>query len=327
MKLGKPKVSVLIPTYNYARYLPEAIESVLGQDYGDFEVIIADDCSMDDSAEVIRRFANRDVRIRFHRHSSNMGMVSNWNWCLSQARGDYIKYLFGDDCFNVPHALSVFVGMLDANPSATIAASARSVLDEQSRLVERWDDLPSAGMHNGRSLIVRCLTECRNCIGEPTAVMFRRLQGKRGFDPSYRQLVDQEMWFHLLESGDLIYTHEPLCCFRRHALQQTMANKRQCVGDGEGIRLLAGYAARFRDPSALRFILFGHIYHLRKTHCEDSGTLQIAGNFMRQLGAYWYCVYWLRRKVTQPFLNLKHSIRKRWRFIPPRARASCRRVA
>src|ERR1039458_5233071 len=92
-----PRVSVLTPTFNYARYLPEAIESVLQQDFRDFELLIADDASTDGSAEIIHRYAAKDERIRFKIHSKNLGMVSNWNWCLSDARGEYVKFLFGDD--------------------------------------------------------------------------------------------------------------------------------------------------------------------------------------------------------------------------------------
>src|ERR1035441_7330528 len=95
--MALPRISVLIPTYNYARYLPEAIESVLEQDLRDLEVLISDDGSTDGSAEVIACYAAKDSRIRFQIHPANLGMVQNWNWCLSAARGEYIKFLFGDD--------------------------------------------------------------------------------------------------------------------------------------------------------------------------------------------------------------------------------------
>ena len=80
--MSQPTVSVLIPTYNYARYLPVAIESVLAQDFHDLEVVIVDDCSQDDSAEVIRHYAGLDPRIRFHLNRQNLGLVPNWNFCL-----------------------------------------------------------------------------------------------------------------------------------------------------------------------------------------------------------------------------------------------------
>ena len=92
-----PRVSVLIPTFNYARYLPEAIESVMQQDFREFELLIADDASTDASADIICHYAAKDARIRFTIHSRNLGMVANWNWCLSEAKGEYVKFLFGDD--------------------------------------------------------------------------------------------------------------------------------------------------------------------------------------------------------------------------------------
>src|ERR1700691_6171602 len=103
--MNPPKVSVLIPTYNYARYLAEAIESVLEQDFQDFELLIVDDCSSDNTAEVVQPFCARDARVRFAVNPTNLGMVNNWQRCLDHARGSYIKFLFGDDTLANPQAL------------------------------------------------------------------------------------------------------------------------------------------------------------------------------------------------------------------------------
>src|SRR4029078_349231 len=105
--MTSPLVSILIPTYDYGRYLPEAIESVLEQDYPNFEVLISDDASRDDSAKVIARYAAKDPRIRAHIQPANLGMVENWNWCLREARGEYIKFLFGDDKLASREALEI----------------------------------------------------------------------------------------------------------------------------------------------------------------------------------------------------------------------------
>jgi glycosyltransferase involved in cell wall biosynthesis len=85
--MKSPTVSILIPTYNYARHLPAAIESVLDQDFLDFELLIADDASTDNTEEICREYEAKDSRIRFFCHAENLGMVENWNWCLQQARG------------------------------------------------------------------------------------------------------------------------------------------------------------------------------------------------------------------------------------------------
>jgi glycosyltransferase involved in cell wall biosynthesis len=91
---GKPpKVSVLIPTYNYARYLSQTIESVLAQNFDDMEILIVDDCSRDNTMEILEKYRRLDDRIRVFLNTSNLGMVNNWNRALS-GRGSY-QYLFG----------------------------------------------------------------------------------------------------------------------------------------------------------------------------------------------------------------------------------------
>ncbi|HEX2037869.1 MAG TPA: glycosyltransferase family 2 protein, partial [Chloroflexota bacterium] len=87
-------MSVCISTYNRSRYLRRAIESVLGQTFGDFELIVSDDRSPDDTAEVVAQY--RDPRLRYHRNAENLGLVGNYNRCLELARGQYIG-IFDDD--------------------------------------------------------------------------------------------------------------------------------------------------------------------------------------------------------------------------------------
>src|SRR5580658_942536 len=113
-----PSVSVLMPTYNYAGFLPEAVESVLAQDFRDFELLIVDDCSSDNTAEVVRPFCSRDARVHFAINSTNLGMADNWNHCLDQARGEYIKFLFGDDKLFHRQALGKMLALMGRHPSA-----------------------------------------------------------------------------------------------------------------------------------------------------------------------------------------------------------------
>ena len=133
--MSSPLVSVLIPTYEYGRFLPEAIESVLAQDFRDYELIIADDASQDDTAEICRKYAEQDLRIIFVRHEKNLGLVGNLNWCLQKARGKYIKYLLADDRLNHPSALRKMVDVLNCHPEVSLVASSRLIIDEQSRPV------------------------------------------------------------------------------------------------------------------------------------------------------------------------------------------------
>ena len=140
-----------MPTYNYAAYLPEAIASVLAQDFRDFELLIIDDCSSDNTAEVVKPFCAADARVRFAVNRTNLGMVNNWKQCLEQARAPYIKYLFGDDKLAGPYALGKLMGLMRKNPSAVLAASARKIMDDKSRVIDIWRPLPE-GCHNGRKM-------------------------------------------------------------------------------------------------------------------------------------------------------------------------------
>jgi len=306
--VSQPKVSILIPTYNYARYLPDALESVLGQDFSDLEVVIVDDCSQDNSAEVIQRYARLDPRIRFHLNRQNLGLVQNWNFCLAQAHGQYVKFLFGDDVFCSPRTVSVLVALMESHPSVVLATSARRVIDTDSRSVDLWDQLGGAGVYPGRPMIARCLAENSNIIGEPSAVLFRRQDAARGFNPQYRQWVDLELWLHLLERGDLAYCPEPLCCFRRHEHQQTAVNRQLWVGEREGLRLLREYCFKpWIDRRVFRERIFRELYYYRRQHPSYLAYVESPEDLMRLLGRGWYFAYWVRRNLTKALVTFRHN--------------------
>lgn len=306
-----PRVSVLIPTYNFARFLPEAIESVLAQDFEDYELLIVDDCSQDGSAEVLARFAARDPRIRYKVNSPNMGMVQNWNYCMSLARGEYIKFLFGDDKFADRQALGKLVAILDSDPGVALAVSARKIIDEKSKWVDTWDHLGSAGYHDGKRTIMRCLIDL-NLIGEPSVVLFRKSQALRGFNPKYRQIVDLEMWFHLLEQGDLVYTREKLCCFRKHSQQQTVFNNMGTLVQTEHFLLAKKYSDHsWFGANASTKDRLGFVHSLRRMPETTEITAFKEKHLDGISGAVRY-IYWIWKKLTRPFENLNKSVRKRW---------------
>jgi glycosyltransferase involved in cell wall biosynthesis len=309
--MNAPKISVLIPTYNYAHYLPEAIESALAQDWTDFELIVSDDASQDNSREVVADYAARDRRIRFHAQPANLGMVQNWNWCLSQARGEYIKFLFGDDKFASRETLRKLMDMLEANPSAVLSASARLLISDKSEPLEIADEFGQWGLRPGVGVMYRCMHYHANLIGEPSAVMFRKRDCQRGFDASYRQLVDLEMWFALLESGDLVYTPEVLCSFRKHQQQQTHFNSMDGTLPDEAARLLWAYHEKpYLQSLDVNKLLFRQVYVLRKKRRPINQAMEAV--MMAELGKLAYAEYWVRHKISRPWENLQHSVRKRW---------------
>ncbi len=326
-----PKISVLLPTYNYARFLPSAIESILAQTFRDFELLIFDDASTDDTAAILAHYAAIDSRIRTHVHPVNIGMVPNWNECLHHARGDYIKFLFADDLLVSPEALAQQAALLDVHPHATLAASPRLLIDSQNHITGCWDDL-TPGLHAGPPLIARCLRTRRNLIGEPSAVLFRRRDATRGFDPSLRQIVDLEMWFHLLLRGDLVSTKTPLVAFRRHAAQQTAVNHRHHTPELEMITLLQRYlnepavAAHLRPESfAHHQVLFRQIHYAKKACRHRPEARRTCNAFRREIPPHRWWILALQHRLSRPFQNLlrwfrlQRSARK---TIPTRALAA-----
>ena len=115
-----PKVSVVIPNYNHAQYLRQRIESVLGQTFQDFEVILMDDCSTDDSRSIISEYAaDPRVRIEFNKRNSGSSF-SQWNKGVRLARGEYVWIAESDD-YADPRFLERLVGIMDAEPKMAFA--------------------------------------------------------------------------------------------------------------------------------------------------------------------------------------------------------------
>ena len=256
--MSRPKISICIPVYNSAGYLTAALESALSQNYDSFEILIVDDCSTDGSADIAAAFAGKDPRVRFVPNSSNLGMVPNWNRCLELARGEYIKFLFGDDLLSSPDNLERLAGVLDRNRVVTLACSFRTLIDHNGTVMTERGFTPTGHPVSGLLAIRDCLTAARNYIGEPSVVMFRKQQAERGFLGGYRQMVDLEMWFHLLLQGDIWCEREPLAAFRHHPEQQTVQNVSELVHLEETLRLYDAYlhASGVRLPRWLEAALY-----------------------------------------------------------------------
>jgi glycosyltransferase involved in cell wall biosynthesis len=210
-----PKVSILIPTYNYAHYLSEAIDSALSQTYDDFEVIIVDDMSKDNTDEVVKKYLS-NKKVKYFKNPENLGLVGNFNKCLEYSSGKYIKYLLADDKFH-PQLLEKFVPLMEEHPNITLITSNTVLFGKKNKT----RTLPFQGLQRGNKVIYECLKNGNgNWIGEPTVVMFRKASLQNGnFSSRYPCLVDLNMWLRLLMTGDCYIVPESLSYFRFHMSQ------------------------------------------------------------------------------------------------------------
>lgn len=302
MIMTEPKVSVCMPVFQGAGFLSCAIDSVLAQDFRDFELIIIDDSSVDGTAEIVQDYASRDSRVFFCANDANVGMVNNWNRCLKMARGRYIKFLFQDDIFTTPDSLEKMVRILDDDPAVSLVASARQVIDCFSEIVKEESFFGCPISARGSDIIRYCILKHGNVIGEPSAVLFRKEQAGRGFNCNYRQIVDLEMWFHLLEQGRFVYLVEPLCGFRIHANQQTRKNIRDLVHVEDFDLLFAEYLAKEYVSIGLlarQHIRFHQYYNLwklsRRNMCNRILALEKISRYYGTVGfffrLYFYKLY------------------------------------
>jgi glycosyltransferase involved in cell wall biosynthesis len=309
-----PKISVCMPTYNYAHYIAFAIESVLSQEFTDFELIIVDDCSKDNTEEVVSRFLY-DKRVSFEKNERNLGLVANWNKCLSKARGEYIKFVFADDMLVSDKALGRMAGILDSVPSVSLVASARHLIDSQSRIIGLASRFPQDFIADGTEIIGRCMKALWNPIGEPTAVMFKRADCTRGFDKRYQHLVDIEMWLHLLEKGRFAFIAEPLASFRIHQEQKTTENLAQLFYLEDQYLMLKEYLGKSYLPVSpiMKFYrVFDLLYSLRKFGKKGVITREEATRrILKHCSYLQFCCYCSMYKLMRLFFRIRTIINRR----------------
>ncbi|HDQ40459.1 MAG TPA: glycosyltransferase [Desulfonatronum sp.] len=207
-------LSVCIPSYNTERYIHDTIISVLNQTYSDFELIIVDDCSNDNTFEIVKSFD--DPRIKAFRNIINIGAEKNWNKCLSLARGDYIKILPGDDTL-YPACLEKQAAILNdpRNHDIVLVYCSRDVIDAYGKHVMQAQ-FPGKGRISRQVLVRKNIRHGMNVIGEPGAVLFRSAVAQKAgwFDARLPYLLDLTYWTKLLDHGDAFALRETLCTFR-----------------------------------------------------------------------------------------------------------------
>jgi glycosyltransferase involved in cell wall biosynthesis len=130
--LAGPSVSIGLPVYNGQQYLAEAIESILGQTYEDFRLIISDNGSSDSTPRICEHYAAKDPRIKYYRHETNRGASWNFNFVVDKADGKYFKWVAHDDVHR-PQFLRECVNVLEADPAIVLCFTDEGGIDAQGR--------------------------------------------------------------------------------------------------------------------------------------------------------------------------------------------------
>jgi glycosyltransferase involved in cell wall biosynthesis len=189
----KPRVSVLMPVYNAERFLADAVGSILGQTYRDFELIIVDDGSIDGTPDIIWDFAKKDSRLRLVRNKSNLGIVKTLNKGLLLCQGEYVVRMDADD-ISTPDRLSKQIHFMENHPDVAVLGASVSYIDAESRVL---------GVVR-RSTIGKSLLSA-NPLLHPTVVIQKRALDRIGahYEEKYLYAEDYFLWLRLAKEGNL----------------------------------------------------------------------------------------------------------------------------
>lgn len=245
-KSSRPHVSVIIPCYNYGKWLADCVNSVLEQSGVDIEVLIINDASTDNSSEVARVLAGRDARVHVIDHEKNYGHIPSVNEALQKVNGDYIVKLDADDTLT-PGSLARATALLETHPTVgfvygrplhfgkhmntmprlhkwlrqyTFSPTDRPSLNEMDTRIRGWTIWP------GETWLALLCARGANCISQPEVVIrSSALRSAGGYDVNLPHTSDMAMWLRLACMSDVAHVDGAIQgCYRVHpmSMQRTV---------------------------------------------------------------------------------------------------------
>jgi glycosyltransferase involved in cell wall biosynthesis len=243
LETKQPRVSVIIPTYNSAQYLPQAIESVLAQTYTDYEIIVINDGSTDNTRQVVAPY---EEQIRYV-YQENQGVSAARNRGLYLARGELIAFLDADDIF-LPYKLKEQVAVFDAQPQVGIVNTGFRVIQEDGKTitdVKWWEEIPDLDQKTW--VLYKPVL--------PSAMMFRCDWFERvgGFDSRFTVGEDIDVTFRMICQGCLAaWLPKVTVCYRQHNQSATKRNPPKLAKSTE--EMLKNFFAQPDLPQSIRLL-------------------------------------------------------------------------
>ncbi len=230
-----PLVSICIPTYNGEDYIEEALTSAINQTYPNYEIIISDDASTDQTLKLVKQ-AKEKTKIPFYiYHHIPKSIGANWNNCLIKSRGKYIKFLFQDDVLN-RDCIEKMVDLAERDVDLGLIFCSRNFIYDKSNtyhkswiakfgnLHQHWINLKS--INSGKKLLKKnknLLHTPMNKVGEPSAVLIKKqvIEKVGLFNENMVQVIDFNLWYKIFKHYKIGFINEKLVSFRLHNNQAT----------------------------------------------------------------------------------------------------------
>jgi len=210
-----PEISIVLPVYNGARYLRESIDSCLAQTFRNWELIIVNDCSTDESGAIAKEYAAKDKRIRVIHNETNLKLPASLNVGFRQAKGEYLTWTSDDNRY-LPHALQRMIDFLHEHPKYIMVCTAFQYIDEAGEFVD-------ATRFDSTFVPLRDHMLCHGgAIG--ACFLYHRsvLQTVGEYDAKWFLVEDYEYWLRIASKQHAIAAiHEVCYLYRRHSLSLT----------------------------------------------------------------------------------------------------------
>src|SRR5690349_23996482 len=209
--MNDPAISVLLPVHNGAPFLRKSIDSVLSQSFPDFELIIINDGSTDESAQIILSY--NDERIRYVENERNIGLIESLNKGIELAKGQYIARMDADDIC-VSDRLLMQKKFLDENTDISFVATTVTYIDENEEITGFWDlDRETISEDLIRETMIR-----KNYISHPTVMGKSTDFKKLRYKPYQKNIEDYDLWLRALNRGlRIAKLPTPLLLYRQHS--------------------------------------------------------------------------------------------------------------
>lgn len=200
-----PKVSVLLPVYNCEKYINESVDSILNQTFTDFELIIIDDKSTDNTLNLIKKY--NDNRIIVFEKNQNSGYTNSLNYGISIAKGEFIARMDADD-ISLPTRFEEQIEFLESNPEFILCGSWLQVIGT-SRIIKKPE--------NHQEILIHLLYS--NPIGHPSVMLKKEVLYKFKYDINKEPAEDYDLWTKLIWHGKMYNIQKPLLLYRKHDSQ------------------------------------------------------------------------------------------------------------
>ena len=243
-----PKVSFVVPSYNLGHLLPDCVNSILSQTYKSLELIIMDDCSRDETPEVVKSF--RDDRVRYVRNAENLGVCGNFNKGIESAGGDYIWIISADDRLRRDYAVERFVAFMDNEPKIGFAFC--PTVDIEGG---RETDIPKRMCHGAEDRVIRGhdffrMLQKSYCLSA-SAMVRRECYQHLGMLPVDLDFAgDWYLWCVFCLYHDVGYIAEPMVNYRIHDLQTTSIMTRDVPHNCRNMSIAARWRAKEKAKMA-----------------------------------------------------------------------------